>query len=489
MPRVWHYRIVVETAEQSPFAELGPAVELLPSRDMQFGIRSALKGGNRMVTGRQEDLEVRTKIDLTLVSKIDLENNVEFNADVATEYKGQAEVHGEEISQAATAEPMADDEPRIKWTIDSVDGTVDYVATYRDKRTGEPIDPTQPIPEDAEPELIQDHERTCCIGLAMFKGRRPQLGIAYNPFKRELVIADRDLGGTFLVDLDALEGEGVLRGWRLHVSDQPFVPGPAPWDQAVWAGAPVDTLPLQEAAVAPPRRKFSAISQAVDVARRRSVAAVFAGNTLHDIAPAALIVYWAGGIIAKPDGTIIHLDDLLDNLDGGFVYTNVAAHTSFMRALRDGPQGICFIDHDGVLAPARFGPLKEDALLAEDVGSIVRLVAENTIIIRSFGFEKDAWLTKAQARQLGRFTRRFGASPWRYDIDRHSNELSTIGRIVIESPDQLTNARLVQNGEQSPPLTSSQLILTALRFLVMRKLARRPRPAVIDVTDHLDRYT
>jgi fructose-1,6-bisphosphatase/inositol monophosphatase family enzyme len=321
--------------ENHPNHNLPPNYEILsPSRDMQFALDSVLVIGNQMVQGRTAKLQVSAKLDRTLVSDMDIETNLWFNQQAAAAYGGAASVQAEEVSQSAT-EPTPEGEAAVTFVLDSIDGTGEYVATHRDARTGEPINPMRPVPIGVEIEPIADSERTTCTGLAMLRGGKLQLAAVYNPFKKQLVIADRDLGGSFIIDQETLQ-TGTVAGKRLRVSDQPFSPGTIPWDSAVWEGAPVDTTLLEAAAGTPPLGHYSAIDQAVTVALGQSVGAVFAGNTAHDILPAAAIVYGAGGMVAKPNGTSVHPDTIANQLEGGMVYTNVLSHSAFMHALQTG---------------------------------------------------------------------------------------------------------------------------------------------------------
>jgi myo-inositol-1(or 4)-monophosphatase len=210
---------------------------------------------------------------------------------VAVLSEGRASVTGEESSRkvAGSAE---------EWIIDPVDGTGEY------------IDDTLP-----------DHERTSCVAIALFKNSEPQLSVVYNPFRDELFYADKELGGAF------------LNGERLDLSQTPdqyaaLSPG-IPYDFCHWDDAEIDARFFEEMLERPPQGSYSAIYQACTVAKGESAFAVFPGNTIHDIAPAAFLVKMAGGVASRADGAPLDRN----NLHGAIYSQNGNLHSDVVRAL------------------------------------------------------------------------------------------------------------------------------------------------------------
>jgi len=427
-------------------------------------IRDQLLAGN---------LQAFEKPDATQVSDAELAMNAWFNAQTR-ERDASAEVLGEEISQAAV-EASVDLANKKTFVLDVGDGSGELVATHRDKKTGNPINPLRPVPAGVEPEQIQNHERVTCTGLAMIVGTRLQLGAVYNPFSGLLTIADRDLGGSFVIDTATLEPDGMAVGRRLRVNDQPFTPSPATWDQATWDGAPLDVSGLEAASVIPPLNSASAIDQAIKVASGDSAIAVFAGNTMHDIAPAAAIVHGAGGLVMKPDGTSLDLDNFTqDQLDGGVVYTNVISGPAVIHAIQTGERSdLCLVNYAGerfivswedIWDGVAFNARPEDIVTYEEVNG--RLVT-NRITVRGFGFQRSNYLGRPEIKAIKKITDKFRASPWKYSNGRHVNEIMMIGTAEIAKPDQHVT---VGSGETALTIPSSDFILTALRLAVQTKI-------------------
>jgi myo-inositol-1(or 4)-monophosphatase len=171
----------------------------------------------------------------------------------------------------------------VVWVIDPVDGTGEYI--------------------DAQ---LADSDRTSCVGIAMFKGGVLRLSVVHNPFRNELFVADRALGTASLngerLDLTRLAHEELGRG--------------AAYDYCYWDGAPIDARFFEAVIGVSPLGSYSAINQACDVARGKSAFAIFPGNTIHDIAPGALLVELAGGVVSDTRGMPLQWD----NLGAGAVY-------------------------------------------------------------------------------------------------------------------------------------------------------------------------
>jgi len=460
--------------ETFPSYNLPPNHEILsPSRDMQFAVNAVCVIGERMVQGRAEGLEVSAKLDRTLVSNMDIETNIWFNEQVSEQYGGTAHVRAEEVSQQASA-PTPEGEETVTFVLDSIDGTGEYVATHRDARTGEPINPTRPVPAGADIEPIPDDERTTCTGLAMMRGDKLWLAAVYNPFKKQLVIADRDLGGSFIIDQQGLEA-GIIAGRRLHVSRRPFAPGMPPWDSAVWEGAAVDTAKLETGAGAAPLGHYSAIDQAVTVALGESVGAVFAGDTIHDILPAAAIVHGAGGLLMKPDGTPVHPDTIASQLEGGMVYTNVLGSPAFMHALQTGERtSRSLVDHAGIRFEATWPQITDGIAFDDQPEAIVNFSENNDgetqpdkIVVRPFGYQRGNFLRRSEIRKVKKATRELGAPRWRYRNGMHVNGRSMVGIATIRHPEQSIT---IGTGENQRTVQASDLILQALRLAVEVKI-------------------
>lgn len=254
------------------------------ANDLAFAARFVRAAGARMIRMRQ-GVGVKRKLDRTAVSDADTEINAEFIAAVRQESGGRDAVRGEEQSDDVH------DAERV-WVIDPIDGTGEY------------IDPTVP------------HElRTSCVGAALLVRGELELAVVFNPFKNELLTAQCD-------------GPALLNGRPISTSPQVAGPG-APYDYAHWDGAETD-LPRLEGIFGPPLGVYSAIWQAVMVACGHSTFAAFAGDTIHDIAPGALLVLRAGGLATDFEGRPVDWS----NPCAGVLYANRASHAVAHSALR-----------------------------------------------------------------------------------------------------------------------------------------------------------
>lgn len=260
------------------------------SANLQFALSYAVSAGHYIKAQRNNLIKTK-KLDRTDVTNVDLEVNADFEQKVAVLSEGRASVTGEESSYE-----VVDSEE--EWIIDPVDGTGEY------------IDDTLP-----------DHERTSCVAVALFKNGEPQLSVVYNPFRDELFYADKDLGGAFLngerLDLSQVKDQ--------HTSLSPGIP----YDFCHWEDAVTDARFFEDMLKRPPLGSYSAIYQACVVAKGESAFAVFPGNTVHDIAPADLLVRLAGGVSTRVDG----MPHDRNNLNGAIYSGNSALHDDVVRAL------------------------------------------------------------------------------------------------------------------------------------------------------------
>jgi myo-inositol-1(or 4)-monophosphatase len=257
------------------------------SDELQFGLSFAAEVGHYMKEQR-ETTKRRKKLDGTDVTDVDEAINKEFERRVAIFSNGKASVKGEESSR-----PI--DGSSDVWIIDPVDGTGKY------------IDDT-----------LVDAQRTSCVGIALFKNGRPQLSVVCNPFRDELFYADKDLGGAY------------LNRRRLDLSKiQPYMLAKnTPFDYCHWDDAEIDARFFEDMLGRPPIGDYSAIYQACRVAKGESAFAVFPGNTIHDIAPAAILVEAAGGWVSDARG-----NPLTDNSQGAVYSNNKYLHQDVIRAL------------------------------------------------------------------------------------------------------------------------------------------------------------
>jgi len=267
---------------------------LQQNEDLRFMADYAVKAGDAAAAMRRQ-AQATKKLDRTDVTDWDKKIERDFREEIHTRWEGQDSVIGEEEESG----PLTG--IGVEWIIDPIDGTGEYVRD--NKENGEPID---------------DSERTTCVGIAQFKDGVLVRSVVYNPFRRELFVADRELGGAFL------NGERLdLR--QAETGRMAFGPG-IPYDYSHWDGALTDARFFEEIIGRPPIGSYSAINQAMDVARGNSAFDVFPGNTIHDIAPGALIVELAGGEVSPVDW---------QNLSGPVVYAaNPQIHARVVQELQ-----------------------------------------------------------------------------------------------------------------------------------------------------------
>lgn len=258
--------------------------------ELDFAVQFAHDAGQYMV--RVQRLVATThKPDKTPVTDADKEINKAFIAAVRARFGANTSVAGEEAS--ALTRDM-----RVLWVVDPIDGTGEYI--------------------DLE---LAHSERTSCIGIALFKNGVLVLSVVYNPFRDEMFVASLEYKRPSL-NGEVFDLRSKVRDWgfKQHI----------PYDFCHWDGAKIDPRFLEQVLDTPPRNKYSAISQACDVARGDSYFAIFPGSSIHDIAPGALIVAQAGGVVSDTYGQPLKWDDL----SRGAVYAaNAHIHTGVIHYL------------------------------------------------------------------------------------------------------------------------------------------------------------
>ncbi|MGH7157832.1 MAG: inositol monophosphatase family protein [Candidatus Saccharimonadales bacterium] len=280
----------MKTPDLPPRGSLENKEEYPISANLQFALSYAVSAGH-YIKNRRNNLIKTKKLDRTDVTDVDIAVNKDFEQKVAVLSEGRASVTGEESSHKVAGSEE-------EWIIDPVDGTGEYI-------------------DDS----LLDHERTSCVAIALFKDGEPQLSVVYNPFRDELFYADKELGGAF------------LNGERLDLSraeDQYLALSPGvPYDFCHWDGAITDARFFEDMLERPPLGSYSAIYQACAVAKGESAFAVFPGSTVHDIAPADLLVRLAGGVSTRVDGR----PHDRNNLNGAVYSSNYTIHDDVVRAL------------------------------------------------------------------------------------------------------------------------------------------------------------
>jgi|GEM_PF-6849449 len=281
--------------------------------DEKFAMEFVEEAGLQALTFR-EMAAASNKIDNTLVTTIDKANSMRFRRMVRAAYGPDARIHDEEAEKVRPAD--AD----IVWAVDPLDGTGQYGATFEHPVTGSPIRPGEPIPQDAR--LIDDARRSTSIGVVLFKQGVPQVAAVYAPYQNKLFVASEALGGAYLngnrLDLS-----------QMAVARQTYGPG-ITYDIASWPGSLTDPRHLRLELGRAPNGTYSAIMQGCEVAEgRSSTFAVFTGDTLHDIGPAAYILQKAGGVVTDLYGNDIDWN----NLKGAIYAANPSLHQGAKAAI------------------------------------------------------------------------------------------------------------------------------------------------------------
>ena len=265
--------------------------------DLDFAVKFALTAGFDLRSHRRVAVR-RTKPDGTSVTDVEEAINRTFIGMVRQRENIQASVQGEEFSSIV---PGA----RRLWTIDPNDGTSEYL-------------------DDS----VSDERRTSCIGISLFEDGWLKLAVVHSPFRDETFVASGDQ-----VRLGRTVRPGRLAWAGVNCNSLLLRPN-IPYDYCYWDGAPFDVRRL-EARLGPPIGSQSAIYQAAMVADGRSAFAIFPGNTLHDIAPGALLVGGPNGL-SRSRGRVTDLrGNPLDwnDLRHGVLFANRLIHHQVVEEL------------------------------------------------------------------------------------------------------------------------------------------------------------
>lgn len=282
------------------------------SPDVQFLTEYVQQAGDQ-AWGMRTVAVAENKDDDTLVTTADFINQRLFERLARQAYGHTVAIHGEE------GRHLQPSRHAILVAVDSLDGSFEYAATHWDPSTGQLVEPGEPLPPGAI--KIEDHQRSSCVVAGVFKNGRLWSVAMYAPFTNELLVADRDLDGTY------------LNGKRIDLSTDPvaqqatFGPG-MPFDFASWRGSLLDPRHLRKDLARPPNGTFSASKQVCDMLTLRSMACVFTGNTLHDIL-LALAVELANGEVTDLHGNPIDWD----NPYGAVYAVNQNVHTALLAAI------------------------------------------------------------------------------------------------------------------------------------------------------------
>ena len=255
--------------------------------ELDFAVDFAKTAGSYMLQ-RHDEAIASQKLDHSVVTDVELELSQRFVPGVRSQFGPLVAVTNKET-------PVQEhvDLEGTYWGIDPLDGTGEYVNAK--------------VPRE---------QRTSCIGLYLMRGGEVQLSVVYNPFRKWLFTATHDGASCLNGGVMATMPSGTCSA---------ITPGVA-YDYCHWDDCPVDLRPLEKA-IGRSRYRYSAISQACDVALGESAFAVFPGNTIHDIAPGALMVERAGGVVSDLQGRPLQWD----NLNGAIYACNPVVHREALR--------------------------------------------------------------------------------------------------------------------------------------------------------------
>lgn len=248
----------------------------------EFAQELALQAGKIMQSERDSRLQIDVKPDRTLVTNVDLAINQLVIDAVVREFPGHG-ILGEELSYGSK-------ESEYVWHVDPLDGTGEYIKSQ-------------------EVELA-----TYGFALALQRGDELEMGLFFNPSRDEMFVATKGLGV-------------YLNGQRAGVSREKARSG-MQYDYSAWEGASHD-LTFLEDALGSPRGDYSASYQGCMVAVGASAFSAFPGSGSNDIAPAAILVAEAGGIVSDIHGKRHNFRGVLH----GAVFSNAVAYSSVMQLL------------------------------------------------------------------------------------------------------------------------------------------------------------
>jgi GNAT superfamily N-acetyltransferase len=309
-------------------------------QDAQFATRYVEEGGNQAWMLRHVATHEPKPNDQTLAGTADFANHRLLVRDARRTYGTDVPIHSEEgLHLRPEGLPIA-------VAGDSLDGTGQYAATHWDPATERFITQHygEPLPPGAIP--IQDSERSSCVVVGVFRYGVLSAAAMYAPYTDELLLADRELGGTF------------LNGHRIDLSTNPaaqqasFQPG-IPYDFSSWRGSLLDPRHLRKDLEGPPNSTYSASKQVCDVLTLRSMTSVFTGDTIHDML-LALAVELAGGVVTDLRGNKIDWN----NPRGAVYSVNKRVHAGTIAAI-NAPR------IDGL--PPGYSPVKKGQVSAEEI--------------------------------------------------------------------------------------------------------------------------
>ncbi len=248
----------------------------------EFAQKLALQAGEIMQSERDGRLQIDMKLDRSLITHVDLAINRLVIDAVVREFPGHS-ILGEEISYGSR-------DSEYLWHLDPLDGTGEYA--------------------EGQAGMLASYG----FALALQKGDNLELGLFFNPSREEMFVAARGLGMHINRKKGGVSREKVGFGME--------------YDYSTWDGAK-PSLEFLEAELGPPRGDYSASYQGCMVAVGKSAFSVFPGAGSHDIAPAAILVAEAGGIVSDIRGRQHDFRGVLH----GAVFCNAVSHSSVMQLL------------------------------------------------------------------------------------------------------------------------------------------------------------
>jgi fructose-1,6-bisphosphatase/inositol monophosphatase family enzyme len=251
----------------------GKRGEAVAEEDLVFATELAMKAGELLRHGYKNPLEIEYKPDGTPVTEIDRQ----INDIVADEIRRRYPTHGllgEEADLGTGFE-------RCKWICDPLDGTIPYILG---------------IPHSV-------------FMLALMRDNSLTLSVVYDPFSDRLYSAVRNGGAS-------------CNGTAIHVSRRRLCDG------YVALGSNSDRF-VEGIRRAGGRTELVSGSgyKSMMIACGEAVATIKDAADFHDIAPAALIVEEAGGLVTALDGSQLVLDRDIK----GVIISNYLVHRTLIE--------------------------------------------------------------------------------------------------------------------------------------------------------------